>query len=176
MPQFFKLEKSINILKKFLVPNETKSNDKKIYVTREDSEYRKIINESDIVPILRSKGYKVINPQLYKIEEQIKIFSEANKIISPHGSNLANIIFCKPGTEIFEIGPQYVYDYEKVFENRYKYLADINDLKYTRLICDSVPVNQYSDTAENYINKRILNESNYYKNLIVKVKEIETIE
>ena len=29
-----------------------------------------------------------------EIEEQIEIFSNAEKIIAPHGSNLANIVFC----------------------------------------------------------------------------------
>ena len=63
---------------------------------------------------LRQKGYKVINPQLYEIEEQIRIFSQADKIIAPHGSNLSNIIFCKPETEIYEIGPNFNYDYESI--------------------------------------------------------------
>ena len=142
---------------------------------REDSSYRKIINEADIVPILRSKGYKVINPQLYNIDEQIKIFSQADKIISPHGSNLSNIIFCKPGTEVYEIGPTFKNEYEKVFENRYMYLAKINNIRYTRFLADTVPVDKHSDLAKKYINKNTLDNSSYYKNLIVKVKQINDI-
>ena len=175
MPQFFNLSKSIKILKNLLIPQSDKSKDKKIYVTREDSSYRKIINEADIVPILRSKGYKVINPQLYNIDEQIKIFSHADKIISPHGSNLSNIIFCKPGTEVYEIGPTFKNEYEKVFENRYMYLAKINNIRYTRFLADTVPVKKHSDLAKKYINKKILDNSSYYKNLIVKVKAINDI-
>ena len=48
-----------------------------------------------MITILRSNGYKVINPQLYEIHEQIKLFAEADKIISPYGSNLANIVSVK---------------------------------------------------------------------------------
>ena len=175
MPQFFSLSKSINILKNLLIPQNGQSEDKKIYVTREDSSYRKIINEADIVTILRSKGYKVINPQLYNIDEQIKIFSQANKIISPHGSNLSNIIFCRPGTEVYEIGPNFNNKYEKVFEERYMSLAKINDLKYSRFLTDTVDVKSHSDLAKKYINKKVLDNSNYYKNLIVKVREINNI-
>ena len=102
-PQFLNMKDSIEILKKCINPKINKEKSKKIYVTREDSNYRKIINEGDVVTLLRDKGYKVIIPQLYEIDEQIEIFSNAEKIIAPHGSNLANIIFCKPGTEIFEI-------------------------------------------------------------------------
>ena len=110
--------KKIDILKKFINPKTNKAFSKKIYVTREDSNYRKIINEGDVVTILRKNGYKVINPQLYEIDEQIEIFSNAKKIVSPHGSNLANIIFCKPGTEIFEITPSFN-ENEKTLQNRY---------------------------------------------------------
>ena len=175
IPQFLNLDNSAKILKNLLIPNISKSIDKKIYVTREDSTYRKIINEADIIPILRSKGYKVINPQLYEIDEQIKIFSNADKIIAPHGSNLSNIIFCKPGTEIDEIGPKFNNDFEKIFENRFKILAKINNLKYFRFLTDTVPIQVHSDTAKKYIDKKLLENSNYYKNLIVKLKDINNI-
>ena len=175
IPQFLNLNKSITILKNLLIPNNQETDDKKIYVTREDSAYRKVVNEADIIPILRSKGYKVINPYLYTINEQIKIFSGANKIIAPHGSNLSNIIFCKPGTQIYEIGPKFTNSFEKIFENRYKNLAEIRGLSYIRLIADSVTVDSHSDLALKYINSKILDESNYYKNLIVKVTQLSSL-
>ena len=176
IPQFFSLNKSIRILKDLLKPKKSEVEDKKIYVTREDSTYRKIVNEADILPILRSRGYKVINPQLYNIDEQIRIFSQAEKIISPHGSNLSNIIFCKPGTEIYEIGPEFNSNFEKFFENRYKYLAEVNGLKYYRFLTDTVPVENHSNQAKKFINNEILENSNYYKNLIVKISDINKLD
>ena len=176
IPQFFSLSKSIRILKDLLKPKKSEVEDKKIYVTREDSSYRKIVNEADILPILRSRGYKVINPQLYNIDEQIRIFSQAEKIISPHGSNLSNIIFCKPGTEIYEIGPEFNSNFEKFFENRYKYLAEVNGLKYYRFLTDTVPVENHSNQAKKFINNEILDNSNYYKNLIVKISDINKLD
>ena len=176
IPQFMNLDKSIKILKNFLIPKSINTKHKKIYVTRQDSSYRKIVNEVDIVPILISKGYKVINPQLYEVDEQIRIFSQADKIIAPHGSNLSNIIFCKPGTEIFEVGPKFDNKYEKIFENRYKNLADINNLKYTRLITDTVPVENHSSVSSMYIDQKILNNSNYYKNLILRISDLNNLE
>ena len=173
-PQFLSLNDSIEILKKFLKPKSSRELSKKIYVTREDSNYRKIINEGDVVTILREKGYKVINPQLYEIEEQIEIFSNAEKIIAPHGSNLANIIFCKQGTEIFELTPAFKND-EIIFENRYSNLSLKNDLKHHKIICDTVNVQDHSILAKRYINTNILSESNYYKNLIVKMQDLTNI-
>ena len=173
-PQFLSMNDSIEILKKFINPNTNVEISKKIYVTREDSNYRKIINEGDVVTLLREKGYKVINPQLYEIEEQIEIFSNAEKIIAPHGSNLANIIFCKPGTEIYEIIPSFR-DNEKILEDRYLNLSLINDLKHNKIVSDTVDVENHSALAKKYIHSNILSQSNYYKNLIVKIKDLNKI-
>ncbi len=174
-PQFLKLNVSSKVLRYFFKFKEKTNDQKKIYVTREDSSYRKIINEADIIPKLRLNGFKIINPNLYEIYEQIEIFAKADKIIAPYGSNLANIVFCKPGTEILEIGPKFLNSYEKVYEDRYKNLASINNLNYTRFIADTVDAEQHSKFAKKYINKQILQNSNYYKNLIVKLKDFELL-
>ena len=173
-PQFLSMNDSIEILKKFINPKTNKQVSKKIYVTREDSNYRKIINEGDVVTLLREKGYKVINPQLYEIDEQIEIFSNAEKIIAPHGSNLANIIFCKPGTEIFEITPSFK-DNEKILQDRYLNLSLINDLKHNKIVTDTVDVQNHSTLAKKYIHNSVLSQSNYYKNLIVKIQDLSKI-
>ena len=173
-PQFLNMNDSIKILKKFINPKTNNEISKKIYVTREDSNYRKIINEGDVISLLREKGYKVINPQLYEIEEQIEIFSNAEKIIAPHGSNLANIIFCKPGTEIFEITPSFR-DNEKILEDRYLNLSLINNLKHNKIVSDTVDVQNHSPLAKKYIHANILSQSNYYKNLIVKIQDLSKI-
>ena len=173
-PQFLNMNASIEILKNFFNPKTNLELSKKIYITREDSNYRKIINEGDVVTLLREKGYRVINPQLYEIEEQIEVFSNAEKIIAPHGSNLANIIFCKPGTEIFEITSSFK-DNEKSLEDRYLNLALINDLKYNKIIADTVDVENHSPLAKKYIHPNILSQSNYYKNLIVKIKKLSKV-
>ena len=173
-PQFLSMNDSIEILKKFINPKTNVEISKKIYVTREDSNYRKIINEGDVVSLLREKGYKVINPQLYEIDEQIEIFSNAEKIVAPHGSNLANIIFCKPGTEIFEITPLFR-DNEKILEDRYLNLSLINSLKHNKIISDTVEVENHSVLAKKYIHNSVLSQSNYYKNLIVKIQNLSNI-
>ena len=173
-PQFLGLKDSIDILNKFLNPKTNLELSKKIYVTREGSNYRKIINEGDVVTLLRKEGYKVINPELYEIEEQIEIFSNAEKIISPHGSNLANIIFCKSGTEIIEITPSFR-DSEKILEDRYLNLSLINDLKHTKIVSDTVDIDNISTLAKKYIHKNVLSQSNYYKNLIVKMQDLSKI-
>ena len=80
---------------------------KRIYVRRENASYRKILNEADLIESLRKNGFDIINPHHFEIINQMKIFSNAEVIISPYGSNLSNIIFCKKGTKIVEISPNF---------------------------------------------------------------------
>ena len=82
----------------------------KIYIDRSDaksnhSEFRKIINEKEIIQKLIAEGYKTIRLADLSFVDQIKIFYNAKKIIGLHGAGFANLIFCKPNTDILEIKP-----------------------------------------------------------------------
>jgi capsular polysaccharide biosynthesis protein len=177
IPAFFNVNKSVKILKFFLeqilmnvkVP-EFKS---KIYIRREDANYRKILNEADLISKLRKQEFEIINPQHFEILEQMKIFSNAEVIITPHGSNMSNILFCKEGTKIIEISPELNNTYEQNISKRYKNIADNLNLEFQTIIADSVEVVKHSEIATKYIHPKILKNSNYYKNMILKLSEIE---
>jgi len=177
IPQFFNINKSIKILKFFLdtilLNVKTPKFRSKIYIRREDANYRKIVNEADLIEKIRKQGFEIINPQHFEILEQMKIFSNAKQIISPHGSNLTNLIFCKKGTSIIEISPKFGNTHEVNISKRYNHLANILELDFKVIKADSVDVEKHSDLAKKYINPKILNESNYYKNMILKISEIE---
>lgn len=179
LPQFFNTEKSIKILQFFFEKILNNIDDlnygNKIYVRRENSNYRKILNEADLIDKFRKNGFKIFNPNHFEIIDQIKIFSKADVIVSPHGSNLSNIIFCKKDTKVYEIGPNFDKSYEINILNRYKYLASLTNLKYFKLKADSVEVANHSKIAEKFINKKVLNESSYYKNMIIKINQIEKL-
>ena len=179
IPQFFPILKSINILKFFFekVLLNTKVPDfrKKIYIRREDAHYRKIINEADLIDILRNNNFEIINPNHFEILEQIKIFSNADLIISPHGSNLSNLIFTKKGTKVIEIRPNFQEPYEINIADRYKKIANSFSLDYSIVNADTVDVKSHSNIAKKYINKNVLSHSNYYKNMILKISEIDLL-
>ena len=108
VPQFLNTISSINLLKSIrdIIPRE-KQKFEKIYIRREDANYRKILNESELIEKLKKNDFKVINTSQYEIFEQISIFSNAKIVLSTYGSGLANIVFCNPGTKIYEITPRF---------------------------------------------------------------------
>lgn len=177
IPEFFNVKKSIKILKFFLEKILTNIKvpkfKSKIYIRREDANYRKILNEYDLISKLREKGFEIINPQHFEILEQMKIFSNAKVIITPHGSNMSNLIFCKNGTKIIEISPELNNSYEQNISNRYKNISDFLNLNFQKIRADSVDVVKHSELSTKYIHPKILKNSNYYKNMILKLSEVE---
>ncbi len=177
IPEFFRINKSIKILKFFieqiLINVKVPEFRSKIYVRREGANYRKILNEADLITKLRKQGFEIINPQHFEILEQIKIFSNAEVIVTPHGSSLTNIIFCNQGTKIIEISPELNNLYEKNISRRYKNIADFLHLEFNTITADSIEVDKHSDVSMKYIHPKILKNSNYYKNMIIKLSEIE---
>ena len=71
----------------------------KVYLRR-NSSARKVINESAIEKLLFSHGYVSIEPEKLTFLQQIKLFKNARKIISPTGAALASAIVCRTGTKI----------------------------------------------------------------------------
>tara|TARA_B100000965_G_scaffold405462_1_gene439673 strand:+ start:1134 stop:2183 length:1050 start_codon:yes stop_codon:yes gene_type:complete len=178
-PQFLSINKSIKILKYFfekILTNVTVPEFKsKIYIRRVDTTYRKILNEADLIDKLRKQGFDIINPQHFEILEQMKIFSNADLIIAPHGSNMTNLIFCKEKTKIIEICPELGNDFEQNISQKYKKIGESLGLDYKIIQADSVDVENHSNIAKKYIHPKILKNSNYYKNMILKISEVDEI-
>ena len=104
---------------------------------------------------------------------RIFLFSSAEIIISPTGSGLVNTVFCQKGTKIIEITPKYIHKYEDIFKNRYSSIAKILGLDYFNLEADSINIDNH--TSRRTIIPKIYDESNYFKNLIVKVQNLKSI-
>ena len=176
IPQFLNMHSSINLLKSIrnIVPNNKKGYEK-IYVRREDANYRVILNESDLIDKLKKNGFYVINTSQYEILDQISFFINAKIVLSPYGSGLANIVFCNPGTKIYEIGPNPSHVYDQTLAKRYENLCKICNLDYHKFICDSVDVKNHNQTSKKYIHESMLKDSNFFKNMILKLSDVDVI-
>ena len=63
----------------------------------------------------------------------------------------------------------------KNFQNRYSNLSSINKLTHNKIFSDTVDVDQHATLAKKYIHHNVLSQSNYYKNLIVKIQDLKKI-
>lgn len=81
----------------------------RVYISRADARYRKVINEAEVVAFLEQRGFKSLVLESMTIAEKAALFASVKVVVAPHGSGITNTVFCQPGTKLIEIfSPNYV--------------------------------------------------------------------
>ncbi|MCT7983528.1 glycosyltransferase 61 family protein [Laspinema sp. A4] len=75
----------------------------RIYISRRNASYRRILNEEETIARLSPYGFVPIILESLSFLEQVALFANAKAIIAPHGAGLTNTVFCNPGTRLIEI-------------------------------------------------------------------------
>lgn len=171
IPQFFSKKNSIRILSSLGIKSQSRK--EKIYISRRNSSVRNLINEDDIIIKLKKFGFRIIDLNDFNIFQQIELFSNADIIVSATGSGLTNIVFCNHNATVVEIIPKYRHHYEDIFKERYKYIAKKLNLKYFSLIADPISIESFSKKYTDKILPNVLEQSNYYKNLLLKLEKLD---
>lgn len=96
---------------------------KRIYVSRLGSQKRELVNEAELEAALAARGFTIVRPETLSVRDQIALFHRAETIVAPAGAALANILFCKPGTKVFEIQPS---NFIGVWVRNIALLADVD--------------------------------------------------
>lgn len=76
---------------------------KRIYLSRRAYPRRSLENEAEIESTVESRGFQVVDPADYSYEDQIRLFGQAEFIVSPHGAALTNLLFCRAGIKVIEL-------------------------------------------------------------------------
>jgi Glycosyltransferase 61 len=80
---------------------------KRIYVSRADAKIRFVTNELEVQNLLSNFGFESVTMTHYSLEEQIRIFQQAEVVVGSHGAAFAHIAFMAPQAifiEFFESG------------------------------------------------------------------------
>jgi capsular polysaccharide biosynthesis protein len=73
---------------------------RKIYISRKNSDYRQLLNSTEIENILVKYGFEILCPEYLSFAAQVEIFSQAKIIIGQSGAGMANFIFVPKGCKI----------------------------------------------------------------------------
>lgn len=79
----------------------------KIYISRMGKKNRCLSNEEELVMALEKRGYFILNPEDYTIDEQIMLFHHARIVVGLLGAGLSNIVFCQENTMVYELVPSH---------------------------------------------------------------------
>jgi capsular polysaccharide biosynthesis protein len=105
---------------------------KRLLISRERADARRFIQGARALELLAPLGFEKILLENFTLPEQAALFNQAECVIMPTGGNLANFVFCRPGTVAIELfGPNYTPNFSHAF------LAEIG-LRYYALVADKI--------------------------------------
>lgn len=118
----------------------TTSQFRKILVSRnsEASHGRGIHNLHEFNQYFLERGYEIISPENYSVAEQARLFSEASRVAGPHGAGLTNLLFCQPGTTVYEF-------YGEHLAPCYWAISELSGLDYKNMNCSGLKSGAGSD-------------------------------
>ncbi len=76
---------------------------RRIYISRNDSKRRRIVNEDVLVAALEKEGFEILELSAFSLKEKIDIFSSAEIVVGCHGAGLADLAFAPSGCRVIEI-------------------------------------------------------------------------
>lgn len=83
---------------------ETEQFPERVFISRQGQERRKILNFDEMMDVLSTFGFEAIRPEELSIEDQIRLFDQAETIVGASGSGLASIVF-SDAASLIEIKP-----------------------------------------------------------------------
>lgn len=104
-----------------LKPRRTEHN--RIYISRAGR--RKVANETTLIALLKKYKFIIIDDKPMSVAEQVTIYKNASFIMGPHGASFTNIIWCEPGTHLFEL-----FSINMVVDH-FRYLAQAMQMTYS---------------------------------------------
>ncbi len=126
---------------------------KRLYISRLGR--RRVLNEDALIGLLERYDFIIVDDKPRSVTEQYQLYNGAQFILGPHGASFANVLWCEPGTTLFELFPN---DYMPEY---YRYMAQVLELPYYAY-CQG----DGSAEASHY--------SNLNKDVSVSIDELET--
>jgi capsular polysaccharide biosynthesis protein len=106
----------------------SEKNNDLLYISREKSRYRHLLNEKELLPVLKDHGLTIINFEDYSFIDQVRLAATSKVMMGLHGAGLTNMIYMKPGSLVTE------FRRNKIYHNQcYWHLADSLGLHYAYL-------------------------------------------
>lgn len=75
----------------------------RLYISRRKAANRRIVNESEINPLLEEHGFKTVLCEDLSLAQQVQLFSATVDMIGAHGGGLTNLMYCMSGARVGEI-------------------------------------------------------------------------
>ncbi|QKJ66126.1 glycosyltransferase family 61 protein [Deefgea piscis] len=76
---------------------------KRVYISRLDAPQRRIINESNLISLLKEYDFEVVTFSGLNFSSQVELIKDAEIVIAPHGAGLTNLVYAKNLKVLYEL-------------------------------------------------------------------------
>jgi len=108
----------------------------KLYVSRQMAPRRKVVNEDEIIEVLKKYGFAIYNPEKYPFLEQVSIFSNVKFLVGEQGSGLTNLLFMDKNSSVLELHKDKTNELDHP-SPLFWYMAQAIGAKYYHQLCDT---------------------------------------
>lgn len=112
--------------------NPIRKENKYIYISRNDAKIRRVKNEECLVNVLKIFGFDVIIMSELSVKDQMKVFSESDIVIAPHGAGLAFSVFSNKDLTLLELFC------DKEGKQHYQHIAWYLNIDYYKFYCEPI--------------------------------------
>lgn len=145
--------------------DETASFGPRIYISRQRSEGRRIINHDAFMEVMDAFGFVEVFAEDHAPADLAARLAEAKIVISPHGAGLANIVFCPRETKVIEL-------FSSHFTDQYFGFANDRGQDYVAFPCvDEAGLNVFDRIEQSTKNKAEFNRND----MVVPIAALESL-
>lgn len=76
---------------------------RKIFISRQKANKRKISNEAEVIGLISAFGYETHFFEDYDLKKQIEIMTQTKSVVALHGAGLTNMLFMPEGAQVLEL-------------------------------------------------------------------------
>jgi len=100
---------------------------RRLWIRRGETYRRRLVNQEELIALATQFGFEPITPEIMPVAQQAALFSEASACIGPIGAGFTNIVFCRPGTVVMTLSPNFgretfFYDIASIVDAEYSYV------------------------------------------------------
>jgi len=125
-----------------------------IYISRGKAAYRKLLNEQELIAVIKDYDFKIVNLEDYSVAEQIYLLSQTRNLIAAQGAGMTNLLYMPAGGLIINLIHQ-----------------EHHDLSFYNLTSSLNKNHDYILLQSNFPNPSIASPQNY--NLAVDIEKIK---
>lgn len=124
-----------------------------IFLARKNMQWRRLINEDEIIEDLSTLGFEAIYLEDMSTREQIELFQQAKTIVAPNGSALLNVIFSSTEVNVLILAQPNLFNWGT-------YQGPMDELGYKSIcVCGKYAVSE-SDKHSNYwVDKHLIRQA-----------------